>query len=234
MGIEVKNRTRNTILFGLLAFAMVLATLSLARWQWGRAHTKQALQQAALQQGKIPALQVSALIPKSLSQFRMIQISGYWLPQQTLFLENQVYNGQVGYHVVMLFKTLGGELLLVDRGWLRKTFDHGPVWKETDLSQQSIELELVKWPPERPLLQQGITIQGLSRQELQTAWGVPLHSALWRDRSTRDNGLVRSWPMIGEDEINKHLSYAGQWVLFALMIFGAYGFYVWKHWFRPS
>lgn len=232
--VQHRRRARNTLIFGVISCVLIFSTLCLAQWQWGRAHTKRALQQAALQQGKIPALLVIAEMPKHLLPFRHVKVSGYWLPQQGLFLENQVYNGRVGYRVVMPFKTSNGELLAVDRGWLPKTFEHEPAWKEHKLKQQFVELEWVNWPPKRPLLKQGPTIQGLSAVELESVWGLSLHSALWREHGAGENGLIRSWPVIGEDEINKHLSYAGQWLLFGLMIFGAYGFYVWKQWFRPS
>lgn len=232
--VQRRRRARNTLIFGLISCVLIFLTLSLAQWQWGRADSKQALQQAARQQGRIPPLLVVARIPPHLLPFRHVKVAGYWLPQQGLFLENQVYNGRVGYRVVMPFKTLNGELLAVDRGWLPKTFEHGPTWKENNHKQQLVELERVNWPLKHPLLKQGLTVQGLSAAELESVWGLSLHSALWREHGAGENGLIRSWPAIGEDEINKHLSYAGQWLLFALMIFGAYGFYVWKQWFRPS
>lgn len=226
---------RRCLWFVALALLMAGLTISLCHWQWQRAQTKKTLQAAALVQRDLAPLPLVIPFPEILPRYRQVLVQGHWLLGRELFLDNQVLEGKVGYHVYMPLQVEGvAQILWVDRGWYPKSFERPPQWQETDAKSQTFHLEVSAWPPERPLLLEGNRIQGLSRLALQAQDSMKVHPLLWRERTSEVNGLIRKWPVIGEDEINKHLSYAGQWLLFTLMILGAGGFYVWKNWQRPS
>ena len=50
--------------------------------------------------------------------YRRVQIKGRFKPEKYWLKENQVLNGQLGYHVIMPFESVEGELVAVDRGWV--------------------------------------------------------------------------------------------------------------------
>lgn len=230
------NSPQRRCVYGLvLALLLAVLTASLCHWQWQRAQTKRVLQAAALLQHQLPPLILKNALPETLPQYRHVLVKGHWLEGQELFLDNQVLEGKVGYHVFMPLQVdAAARVLWVNRGWYPKSFEHAPLWKETNRAEQTIELEVSVWPPDRPLLEQGQVIQGLSRLAMPIPTTTKVHPLLWREQSSVNNGLIRKWPSIGNDEINKHLSYAGQWLLFTVMILGAGGVYVWKNWQRQS
>lgn len=232
---RLNSQQRRCVYWFGLALLLSALTASLCHWQWQRAQTKKSLQASALTQRRLPPMTLKNPLPETLPLYRHVLVQGHWLLGRELFLDNQVLEGKVGYNVFMPFQVKSASMVLwVNRGWYPKSFEHAPLWNETKDTGQTIELEVTVWPTDRPLLQQGRVIQGLSRLDVQAKNALKIHPLLWREQASVNNGLIREWPSIGNDEINKHLSYAGQWLLFTLMILGAGGVYVWKNWQRQS
>lgn len=224
------SRTR-LLAFGLLVLALLGVTLSLAHWQWRRAGEKEALHRAALQQRALAPLLPGAGIPDALPRYRRLQLRGQWLGEP-LFLDNQIMHGRAGYQIIMAFLAEGETRpVLVRRGWMLKRFDQPPQWQASWPSGVA-QLEVAAWPVPGDLLQRGAVIQGLDRASLQRLYGRSLHPLLLLETTGPPDGLQREWPAPASEEISKHLSYMGQWLLFSLMLCGVYIFYVCRYWRR--
>lgn len=50
--------------------------------------------------------------------YQRVILIGHYLTEKFWLKENQAVNGQLGYNVIMPFKTLAGDLVVVDRGWV--------------------------------------------------------------------------------------------------------------------
>lgn len=104
-------------IFIILAFS---ALVSLGSWQRQRGHYKQQLLQyrhEAQQQG---FLSHSELLQDALEnqRYRAVRLTGKLLSDKTFLLDNQSYQGKIGYHVLTPFEMASDELILVNRGWI--------------------------------------------------------------------------------------------------------------------
>lgn len=229
-----ENHDRRVLVgFGVLVLLLLVVMLGLARWQWHRAGQKREVLSAALEQRGLPPLVVAPL-PDKLPRYRHVRVTGRWIAGP-LYLDNEIMLGRAGYQVIMAFQPVNdSRLLVVKRGWMLKNFAAKPQWASPDAESASLDLEVANWPVSRPMLLQAQTIQSLDPAALARYWNRTLHPLLMQELETGKDGLVREWPAPTEDEINRHLSYAGQWLLFSIMLFGVYVFYVVRYARRQS
>jgi surfeit locus 1 family protein len=121
---RTRHKRRNLRGSGLLAVLAVILVVSLFAaagfWQLRRAHYKEQLQartDAAMKNAPIelPGTKVRA----GDVEFRSIHVRGEWLPDRTIFIDNKIQDGVVGYYVVTPLKIVPGNLhVLVNRGWV--------------------------------------------------------------------------------------------------------------------
>lgn len=103
------------LLFTLLFLPLLL---SLGFWQLHRAEEKKTIQESWQAQQALPAVPFAEIKNTSDTEFRRVSLHGrfdaghYWL------LENRILDGKLGYEIVMPFVTTGGDLVIVNRGWL--------------------------------------------------------------------------------------------------------------------
>lgn len=114
----------------LAAVAGVVLTLSLGRWQMRRAEFKQAAHDVIEQQSKqSPWVNADwpcpAKGPAALRLQRPVRLSGHWLSERTVLLENRSMDGLSGFDVLTPLvldasggATCAGRLVLVQRGWV--------------------------------------------------------------------------------------------------------------------
>ena len=208
--------------FGLItavALLSILATLSLGRWQLGRAAQKVALQNSTEAQGQLIRLDAPALLASTdalREVHRRVLLRGKWLAQHTVLLDNRQMNGKVGYYVVTPLQ-LEGEtaVVLVQRGWLARNFlDRNAVPQvETPAGWVSLEGRIA--PPPSKLYELGSSGEGLIRQNIdlpsfKTETGMPLLNVSVQQTGARSEGLLREWPVLGSG-VDKHYGYAFQW-----------------------
>ena len=125
----------------MTAIVAVTITMKLGFWQLNRAHEKLELQAAIQTQADLPNLDAAALIRASSSAsstskqnyitptvlHRTAILTGHWLPQFTLFLDNRQMDSKPGLFVLTPFEftdptTLLKKTILVQRGWLPRNF----------------------------------------------------------------------------------------------------------------
>jgi surfeit locus 1 family protein len=112
-------------------------------WQIDRYQEKLNNQQALVSRMNAPMIHhispnVTQLEP--LLRYRQLQVTGRFLNEHQIYLDNQTLHGQVGYRVITPFKPIGqSKILLVDRGWipLGKSRNELPIIKPV-LSEQTL------------------------------------------------------------------------------------------------
>jgi surfeit locus 1 family protein len=197
--------------------------VALGNWQSRRAEEKVAAQRridvlATVAPVGLPATLVAA------GEYagRRVTVRGEYVPRHSVFVDNRVHKGVVGYHVVTPFRIDGTDLhVLVNRGWVAA----GPRRDRlpevvAPMGPQIIE-GLAVVPSGRvyelaPDAAPGPVRQHLAIERAGVETGLRLQPLVVRLTSDAKDGLVRAWerPDAG---VNTHRAYALQWYALALL-----------------
>lgn len=214
----------------IATLVLVLLGIALGNWQTRRAAEKSALQ-ARLEQGMAASplvLDGGAIDPAQL-EFHRVIVTGEFVPNWPVFLDNRPQNGRTGFILLMPFKIAGSnKAVLVARGWLpRNTAEHDRLPPfTTSAGQVRIEGRAVSWLARvmqlgTPApLQPKALVQNLEPAELARASGLDLLPLVVEQTGpeTAGEGLQRNWPAPSLD-IDRHKGYALQWYALAAMAF---------------
>jgi surfeit locus 1 family protein len=204
------------------ALAIAL-TVSLGRWQAGRAEEKearQALLEARLKEA--PVLLTGSVESPEPLVYRHVRASGQWIAQGQIFIDNQVVEGRAGFQVVTPLRLEGRtEAVLVNRGWVARSGDY-PRAPAVAVPPGRVEVAgVATLPPQRVLELSTDTVSGnvwqnlsIERYRLRTASPV-LPIVILADRPAPGLVTVREAPDAG---IAKHREYALTWFALAATV----------------
>jgi surfeit locus 1 family protein len=207
----------------VLAAAACAAGIALGNWQTRRAAEKQALGQRLEQSMRGPAVELpSTALKHSELSGRRVVAHGTFLPERTVFLDNKVHRGRLGYEVITPLKLANSSLhLLVNRGWIAA----GPsreALPEVRTPPGTVRLEgLAQERLPHALSAGGAAQQGRLRQNLDldafaAESGLELQPFFLQQRSGPEDGLARDWPR-PDVGMEKHQAYALQWYSLAAL-----------------
>lgn len=220
----------------LVAVIICLFMLRLGVWQLDRADQKQTIldaQIAQTQQATIPLSQLQSLLQTQLKQicearFRPVSITGQYLADATIFIDNKVLNKKVGYQVFTPFQLSENKTtVMVNRGWVSVGESRD---KLPPISTPSSKLTLkgrLNLPPQKPPLwddkypvAKGRVWQYLPITEFSNSSGLtllPLVVELAPIQAS-DDSLIRQWQKLDDIWVGKHKAYAMQWFAMALAL----------------
>jgi surfeit locus 1 family protein len=220
---------RPIVLFAAVLGVVVTARLGL--WQLDRAAQKERLQVTIDARRDLPALNAAALArePAAAAEqhHRTARLTGTWLTQATVFLDNRQMNGRPGFVVVTPLQLDDGAAVLVQRGWLpRDPRDRtrlpaletpsGAVTVHGRLAPPPSRLHEFEPPVSGPI-RQNLELDGFARET-----GLRLRPmSLQQAGDPAADGLQRDWPRPLAD-VHKHYGYAFQWFALATLITGLY------------
>ncbi|MES2089116.1 MAG: SURF1 family protein [Pseudomonadota bacterium] len=239
----------------------MLGTASLGRWQLHRADQKLARQAMLTERERSPALS-NATLPCEATDWaaheqRRVVLSGRWLPQRTVLLDNRQMAGRPGFFVLTPFElseagSCPAQVVMVQRGWLprhsRNRLELPRFATPTGRVQLSGRLliepsKLFSLGTELPLLSDSgpHIVQNVELDALRHQWGLHLRPGAvlqLQAEAPADVGvpdekgaisLLREWPAPAVD-VGKHHAYAAQWFAMSALITGLY---VWFQLIRP-
>ncbi|MFK7829807.1 MAG: SURF1 family protein [Congregibacter sp.] len=225
---------RTTLLTALLVPTLVL----LGFWQLERADEKVAIAaQNTLRESASP-LPLAALLPMADTElaYRQVIVSGYFLADSVILLDNQIRDGRYGHDVYSLFlDEQSAQLVLLNRGWVpgdpsRRSVPDVTVPTQRQTLQATIyvspgepyllaeeQFDTLRWP----LLVQSATTAPL-RSAIEAQFDKPVFAAELRLLPDQAGGYRRDWPLINVSP-QKHQGYAVQWFTMAaaLLLFFA-------------
>lgn len=213
-----------------LSLLLVLPLLlTLGFWQLDRAKQKAELQAAfaeRFQQSPSLLTHIDSSDPNN--RYRPVIVSGRYDSGQQLLLDNQVRDGQPGYHVLTPLRLSEGKAILVNRGWvpmgaLRTILPNvivaeQPVTVMGWLSQAAnpglwwgtASGENQQWPRVIPYV---------DYERLAEVLGYPLQPAVVLLNPEASSGYWRDWqPRFGGTGPERHQAYAVQWFGLALAL----------------
>ncbi len=245
-------------LLTVAALASVVLTASLGRWQLERAAQKEAFQSAIDDQARLSVLDGRSLVIGTKAELsetiktgalapeeealvhRTVAMSGQWLPQYTVFLDNRQMNGRPGFFVLTPLQLQGSSaVVLVQRGWVARNFQERTALPLIDTPAGLVQLQgRVAQPPSKLFELDAASTpapgfsrirQNLDLDAFRTETGLALTGLTVLQTGAASEGLLREWPAI-RSGVEKHYGYAFQWFgLSSLVIF----LYVWFQLVRP-
>lgn len=226
----------------LLLVATVAGALLTARlgwWQLDRAAQKEALQAAIAVRAAEPVLDGAAAlaadaVAAEAQEHRRARVSGQWLADRTVHLDNRQMDGRPGFFVLTPLRLDDGSVLLVQRGWRPRDFvdrtslpplptPDGVVTIEGRLTRGPARLYEFADAAAGPI-RQNLDLPAFARET-----GLALRPVLLLQTSPADDGLRRDWPAPAVD-VHKHYGYAFQWFALCALILALH---VWFRILRP-
>lgn len=211
----------------LLLFLPIL--LSLGFWQLDRGQQKAEWQAAFADKSNQPPVTLTeATLSDSASRYQRVIASGRYDDAHQVLLDNQVRNGQPGYHVLTPLHLSDGSAILINRGWiaLGESRQVLPV-----LSVPLEPVTVTGWlaQPAQPGLRLGDAagsdrrwprvVPYVDYDRLATIMGYPLQPALILLEPVAPWGYERDWqPRFGGFGPERHQGYAVQWFSLAVAL----------------
>jgi surfeit locus 1 family protein len=213
--------------FFLLWLPVFVLLCQLGVWQLHRYHFKQNMVTLYDARAHAAAIAFLTVADSADLQFQHVSVQGAYLPADNILVQNQVRAGQVGFEVITPFEIPGQQqLLLVDRGWVRSP---AQLTQESLASVQSVSGVIKLLNEYQFILGKNIlqpNAKPLVLQKIDTvAIGAALHRTVYpfvlRLDVTAEQGFVREWAPVNLNP-ERHLGYAVQWFLMAIVLCGAY------------
>jgi surfeit locus 1 family protein len=214
---------RPTLVPTVAAVLLVALTVSLGRWQVGRAAEKAASRTLHEErQREAPVRLTGAVDSAAPLLYRRVTAEGEWLAAGQVFVDNQMHGGRAGFHVVTPLRLRGGEAsVLVNRGWIARGPGY-PRAPRVEVPAGPVAVTgVVSLPPARflelgPQAVQGEVFQNLSIERYRKARGLAiLPFVVLADVPAPGLAQVREAPrFLGEE---KHREYALTWFSLATL-----------------
>ena len=206
-----------------LYFFIGLILIKLGLWQMHRAVEKKSLvtQHALATNGPIRDWTLNASMPKPFEKIRLV--GKPLLPM--IYLDNQFYQHQLGYDVLLPVLQKDGHVALIDYGW-KKAPDKRGQWPRTMLTATSSWLGQAYYPKNAafrlgdPLESQTmnwVVLESLDVKILASLLKRPVYPWIIRLQGD-DTDFKRSWPIVSVMP-ERHGAYALQWFVMAALVF---------------
>lgn len=205
------------------------ALIGLGNWQLERAAWKQGLIDAQLESARqAPQPLMEALDSGGPLAFRAVTVAGQYDLEQQLLLDNRIYKGRAGYHVLTPLRLAGREqVVLVNRGWLpmgqsravlpdlpgpeMEALISGTITRlpEKVFRLDSQEEQVRGWPQ---------VVQQINFGEIGQRLGYVLLPVVIQLDPVAAHGFTRDWKPVYGIVPDKHRAYAMQWFTLVLVL----------------
>lgn len=220
----------------LVAIAFAIGCAFLSHWQFDR-NEDRARQIALVEQNyDAEPVPVASLIGDGDTldpddEWHPVLLHGEYLADEQVLVRNRPHGGTSAFEVLVPFRDDSGVVLLVDRGWVPPGDGDSPNAVPAPPSGESTVL--VRLRPGEPLPPSG---RGAPEGQVPTIHLPSIASVVDSDLATGAYGqLISEDPTPAEalggfgsptDDPGPHLSYAIQWILFAIMGFAFIGYVI--------
>ena len=213
----------------LVATIFALACVALASWQIDRrSEAVSKIERVAANYDQAPVggeevfgMSESEVLPL---EWRQVEILGNYLTSDTLLVRNRAVAGQPGFVQLIPFRLDSGETVIIERGWIAADSNLNPsnLFNPSDVDKTIIaRVRLSEEIPNRDSPEGQITSINLPEIELMLGESIETSFYLRLVAETpaeTEYPQPLSRPVLDE---GNHLSYAVQWIIFALMGFFA-------------
>lgn len=238
--------SKNTLRWIGIALAvavLIVAFISLGRWQWNRHEVRDAVIGTISHNYNTPAVPLGDVLPTTDSPldpdlvWTPVTVTGHYVPEATALLRNRPISSTPSVHVLVPFETTDGNVFLVNRGWVpfRDNVNRPPLpdppGGEVTITAH-LRLDEPTTTKDAPVGQvQAINIAqalsaGTEYGDLDPNWTDGRTYLAYGSLSEEDPAPQVAISTLPKPDVDprSHLSYAFQWWVFALGALG--GFFV--------
>lgn len=210
----------------LLCALLLPFLLFLGFWQLDRAEQKRQLLLDFSEAKQKPAV---SWHDSNLENYRLVSAAGKFDSEHYWLLDNRVKQGRVGFDVIMPFYT-GGQLLMVNRGWVRGDLSRKSLPKfKTPAGRLTIVGRVYRAQTNKPTYATAADwpkiIGYINTQEMADQINNRDPKGVLRLQIDSQGALQTGWPEVNVS-VEKHLGYALQWFVMSLacvILFLLYG-----------
>lgn len=226
----------SAIVSHLLVATVVVTCVVLGQWQLDRLHQVREDNDRLAQRLEAPPVDLAALADPTATathvddaglEFRRVEVTGTFRPEQEVLQRNRSYRNQTGFHVLTPLELDGGGVVLVRRGWVPASLDTPPVAQAAPPEGPVAVVGVL----ERPVEQPGFGPQDPDEGELERVFHTDtarldrqidgaLFPMVLRIDAELDNPTEDQLPFpVGSPALDEgsHFSYTVQWHSFALL-----------------
>jgi surfeit locus 1 family protein len=230
--------SRRWALTTLLVLAGAALCVRLGIWQLDRLEHRREFNAHLTEMWSLPPVDLNSEADLSLvsMEYRSVRVTGVYDFDNQVALYNQYHEGELGYHLLTPLRLPDGRAVIVDRGWIPAgTISGAQDWHDFDepatasidgtlrLGQARAEIGGVSDPTLRPE-ESGLQIWhqvNLDRMAEQLPYPI-LEVYVQPDPDPGDHVPPIPYQPLIELSEGPHLGYAGQWFVFAAMLFFGY------------
>jgi cytochrome oxidase assembly protein ShyY1 len=213
----------------VLASLFAAACVGLATWQFDRRDQAVSKIQRMVENYDKAAIDFSSIAELTLDQvtsfeWTPVQLEGKYLTDQELLVRNRPIAGQPGYLQIVPFELSTGERVIVERGWIPADSDLAPAVSMTPSSEPKALLARVRLSeltPNRDSPEGFAT--SIHLDSLEELLGTSVEQQFYLRLISESPGEATGPQPLRKPTLDEgnHLSYAVQWILFAVMGFFA-------------
>lgn len=207
---------------------MLLLMVTLGFWQIKRYHFKLRLlndYSINLSAASVPLANLDTHKNLLTLQFKPVTFSGFYQNDQNIFIPNRQENNRDGFEVITPVTSAANnkQLVLVDRGWVKKTSNPPQVASVKGLQAISGRIKLLNeyqfilGPTVLSRTGNSFIMQKIVIDELQKLTRQTYYPFLLRLNKNDRNGFSRNW-VVTTVEPSRHLGYAVQWFVMSLVL----------------
>ena len=213
------------ILPSILITATFAFLVSLGFWQLERADDKRSIE-ASIKQANTGGVE---LIKKEeglqSKEYYEVRLQGKYLSDKQFIYDNQIVDQVSGYYVLTPYALEGqSKAILINRGFIpwngrRDKLADIVIGQETREIKVQISkpIKRMELKPSEVSIQFPVLIQSIDLQDMADRAKVDFSSVIGLLDASASNGFIRKWePYTGS--IEKHIGYAVQWFLMALVL----------------
>ena len=201
----------------IITISFVIIFIELGKWQLSRAEEKNTQYEKLEQYAKQPAVKLSGTLVKLKDfQYREIEVNGEYLSEYTIYLDNKIYQGRAGYHVITPLKIANSELhVVINRGWVAIGNDRSVLPPVVEVKGELKVTGIAASPETKTLDLSDKVIEGqiwdnFNLQRYQEVTGLAMQPLMLLQRSEEKDGLIRDWSKPNSGA-SKNIGYAVQW-----------------------
>ena len=223
--MSVTNFKKNFI-FRLEFIVLILVLfilLGLGFWQLHRYQEKRMILQAVAKQSNAIVVEWNMTKPAP-QNFLKLSVSGQLL-KQVFYLDNQFYQHQLGYHILVPIELDNHTILLLDQGWISLgnnrtalpeiTSDSSTIWSGTVYYPQLSKVDLGQFLDRKDGLK--YVVETLNTKEISKILGKKVLPWVLRNNSTDVSPYIRKWDVVTVSP-QRHVAYASQWFMMAFVV----------------
>ena len=213
----------------LLPSILITATfaflVSLGFWQLDRADEKRGIEASIklANTGSVELIMEEGSLKNK--EYYEVRLQGKYFSDKQFIYDNQIVNQVSGYYVLTPYALEGqSKTILINRGFIPWNGRRDKL-ADIDIGQDAREIKVLISKPIKRMelkpteigIQFPILIQSIDLQDMASLASVDFSSVIGLLDPSASNGFVRKWePYTGS--IEKHIGYAVQWFLMALVL----------------